>query len=89
MFDEYQAISNENKSQELNLIDLTSTQGFYKCSKIILSRGLVFFFIEFKRRHCVMQIRSILNDFIFTTSDVIVLKLFENYELLGLNQLIL
>jgi len=87
MFDAFKSISGENKSQELNLIDLTSTQGFYKCKKIILSRGLVFFFIEFRRRHCVMQIRSILNDFIFVTSDVIVLKLFEQYQFLGLNSL--
>ena len=85
MFAGFKSLSGENKAQELDLIDKTSTQGFYKCKKIILTRGLVFFYIEFKPRHCVMELRSMLNDFIFITSDVIYLKLFEQYQFLGLN----
>lgn len=79
----------QNKPDQLKLLDLTSSQNFYKCTKLILSRDLVFFFIEFKKRQCVMQIRNIRNDLIFATSNVIILRLFEQYQFLGYGKRIL
>lgn len=64
-------------------IDITNTQNFHKCQKIILSENRVFFLIEFQPRHYVMQIRTIVNDYILLTSEEVRLGLFEHYQFLG------
>lgn len=82
-FEFYESLANEVQPEAIKLIDLLKNQSFYKYKKIILDKNLVFFFIEFQKRQCVMQIRNIMDDFIFITSDVIILKLFEKYQIMG------
>ncbi len=65
------------------LIDITSAQNFHRCQKIILSENRVFFLIEFKPRYYVMQIRTVVRDYILLTSEEIYLGLFVQYQFLG------
>ena len=79
----YESLAYEMYPEKIQLTDLLKSHNFYKYKKMVLNNNLVFFFIEFQKRQCVMQIRNITDDFIYVTSDVIVLKLFEQYQIMG------
>ena len=75
-FNIYNAIlstSYEVKPRVSHLCDITNSQGFFKCTKLILDENTVFFLIEYQKRRCVMQLRSVKRDLILVSTPTIYL----------------
>jgi len=59
------------------------TQTFFKCKKLCLSNKLLFEFVEFQKRMCYMQIKSIHTNLELFRSRTIHLKQFEQYDFIS------
>ena len=61
------------KPRVSHLCDITNSQGFFKCTKLILDENTVFFLIEYQKRRCVLQLRSVKRDLILVSTPTIYL----------------
>lgn len=68
--------------KEIELRDQTPNQSYFKCKKLFLSNKLMFYFVEFQKRMCYMQIKTITNIELFRSRNIH-LKQFEQYDFIG------
>lgn len=64
------------------------SQTYFKCKKLFLSNKLIFYFIEFQKRMCYMQIKTIHTNVELFRSRTIHLKQFEQYDFMAYGNLI-